>query len=685
MKNPLRPKWIPVLTLLAGILGIVLRRWLFTTGIDEKGLLAAAHPANGAGYVLTGLALLGIFLCAQTVTDKKPYRGLFPPSVPAAVGCWVAAVGVGFTAFTEMGQAKDAVGWMCTILGVAAAAGLAVVGIHRLKGTRPNAIFHALLTAYLMLHLVCQYRSWSSETQVSVYFFRLLGSVFLMLCAYHQATLDAKLGKLRQYLFFWYGALFFCCVTLGGQLSVFYASMAVWTALSGCSFQIFVKKKSMTLPEPVQLCLERLNDKGFEAYAVGGCVRDSLLGLTPQDYDLCTDASPRQIAKLFSDFQLVRSGEKHGTIGVVIDHTVYEITTFRTEGGYSDRRHPDWVKFVKDVKDDPARRDFTVNAMAYSPVCGYVDPFGGQMDLEEKVLRTVGEPTERFQEDALRILRGVRFAARFRLTPHPETEAAMTALAPTMDSLAQERIFSELCKLLICATAEDLIRYTPVLTQVIPELAPTVDFEQHTVHHRYDVYTHTAYVVEAAEPILSLRWAALLHDIGKPATFTRDADGTGHFYSHAAESARLAEEVLHRLRAPNALREQVVTLIKHHMEPLTPEQPLLRRRLAQLGMDTLRQLVALQKADRIGTGTNSDETDYVAIDGIISALLEENACLKVKDLAVGGNDLMELGFAPGPVLGQTLDSLLEMVLDGKLSNEKAALLAAAEKIKEKLQ
>ena len=236
----------------------------------------------------------------------------------------------------------------------------------------------------------------------------------------------------------------------------------------------------MYLPQEVQYCITALEAAGFAAYAVGGCVRDSLLGLTPADYDLCTDAAPEEIARVFAGHQLLHHGEKHGTVGVVLDGQVFEITTFRTEGGYEDARHPGWVAFVKTVEEDLARRDFTVNAMAYTPRQGLIDPFGGQKDLQDKILRTVGDPEARFREDALRILRGARFSARFALTPEPVTMETMYKLAPLMDNLARERVFEELCKLLCAATAEDLLRFAPLLTQVIPELAPAVGFQQHS-------------------------------------------------------------------------------------------------------------------------------------------------------------------------------------------------------------
>lgn len=679
MKNPLKPKLIPVLTLIAGAVGFLMRLWLLSTGIDRKGLLDTAHPANTLSFIVVAVFFAALLLCLRR-TENKPYRGMFPPSLPSAIGYWIAALGVGITLVSERFSTMDLLAWASIAWGVLSVFALAIVGLRRLQGIRPNPIYHSLITLYLLLQLVCRYRQWSSETQLSVLFFRLMASVFLMLSTYCMATLDAKTGHAKHYLFTRCSALFFCMLTFQEQYPVFYISMAVWIVLSCCDFSVFSHEETMPLPEAVQFCLDKLNDAGFDAYVVGGCVRDSLLGLTPQDYDMCTNASPRQIGRVFSGFRQVRSGEKHGTIGVVIDGSVYEITTFRTEGGYSDRRHPDWVKFVSDVKEDLARRDFTVNAMAYSPISGYVDPYGGQKDLAEKVLRTVREPEARFTEDALRILRGARFAAKYQLTPHPETEEAMTRLAHTMDSLAQERVYAELCKLLVCATAEDLVRYAPVITAVIPELAPAVGFDQHSSHHCYDVYTHTAHVVENTPPELTLRWAALLHDTGKPETFTLDEEGHGHFYDHAAASAQIADAVLQRLRAPNALRQQVVFLVQQHM--LFPEldKKLLRRRISKYGAEAMQRLLQLQKADFCSKGNDNQTRYFEELDAMVEEIQAEDACLSIRDLAIDGNDLMDLGFF-GPAIGQTLSTLLEAVLDERIPNEKDALISAATTLK----
>ena len=433
----------------------------------------------------------------------------------------------------------------------------------------------------------------------------------------------------------------------------------------------------MYLPPYARLCLDRLENAGFAAYAVGGCVRDSLLGLTPQDFDLCTCATPEQVRQVFSDHRLVLAGEKHGTVTVIIDSQQVEITTFRLEGGYKDNRHPDWVKFVPTVEEDLSRRDFTVNAMAYSPKRGFADPFGGREDLEKKVLRAVGKPAVRFTEDSLRILRGLRFSVRYDLTLEAATWEAMASLAPLMENLARERVFDELCKLLPLVNARQIQTFAPILCQVLPEIGPMIGFPQKSRHHIYDLMEHTARVVEGVPPQLSLRWAALLHDIGKPGTCVIDDQGEGHYHGHAKESALLADAALLRLKAPTVLRKQVVDLISRHMTPLEPDKHLLRRRLGKYGIQETLELLELQKADYFATGTKPAPGPFPEISRLIDEILEEAACFSIRDLAINGTDLLALGFAPGPKLGQCLEALLRLVQEDAIPNEKEALLRKA--------
>ena len=433
----------------------------------------------------------------------------------------------------------------------------------------------------------------------------------------------------------------------------------------------------MFLPDYILTCIDALESAGFQAWAVGGCVRDAILGLTPNDYDLCTDALPEQTEAVFSGYPLILAGKKHGTVGVILDHNVVEITTFRTEGDYRDNRHPEWVEFVPDIKEDLARRDFTVNAMAYSPKRGFADPFGGREDLKNKVLRAVGSPFVRFTEDALRVLRGVRFAVRYGLTPDPETEKAMTDLSPRVLTLASERVYSELCKLLPLVKAEDLLRFGPVLAEILPELKPQLGYDQRNHHHSHDLYTHTALVTGSVPPKLHLRWAALLHDTGKPATRTEDEMGEAHYHGHAQVSATMAQEVLLRLKAPTALREQVVDLIDKHMIWFEVSKKVIRRWISRLGFEMFSDLITLQRADCIATGNAGPEelAHFDRIEDFIRQIEAEQACLSLKDLALNGHDLIALGYR-GKDIGLHLNRLLNLVLEEAVPNEKAALTAA---------
>lgn len=431
----------------------------------------------------------------------------------------------------------------------------------------------------------------------------------------------------------------------------------------------------MKLSSAAARCLEAMEAAGYSCYAVGGCVRDSLLGLSPHDFDLCTNAKPEEIQAVFDEFPLVLAGIKHGTVGVVTEGTVVEITTFRVDGGYADARHPSWVAFVPDLTADLSRRDFTVNAMAYHPKAGLTDPFGGQKDLENKVLRCVGDPARRFQEDALRILRGVRFAVRFGLRPEKATLEAMLDLRANLDQLSAERVFSELCGILPRINAQKLEDFAPIFVQVLPELAPLRGYDQRTPYHKFDLFTHTAKVLEAVGPELPLRWAALLHDIGKPATQTLEPEGAAHYYGHAQVSAELAKGILTRLKAPKALGEQVDFLIRHHMDLLTADEKLLRRRLSRWGAPKLQQLLELEKADIFATGVEENRPDFEEIQEILKKIQEESPCFSLKDLAVNGRDLLALGLR-GPEIGKALEFLLSQVVDQALPNEKEALLAA---------
>lgn len=430
------------------------------------------------------------------------------------------------------------------------------------------------------------------------------------------------------------------------------------------------------LPPQVLDALDRLHQAGYEAWIVGGCVRDLLLGRVPTDYDITTSALPPQTKEVFRDRRVVETGIRHGTVTLLEGGMPLEITTYRVDGTYSDARHPDGVTFTTSLREDAARRDFTVNAMAYAPGLGLRDDFGGQEDLARQLIRAVGDPDRRFQEDALRVLRAIRFASVLDFALEEETAAAARRQAAGLQKVSAERVFQELSKLLCGPKAgQVLLAYPDILGQVIPELLPMVGFDHRNCHHCYDVYTHTAVAVDHVPPQLPLRLAMLLHDIGKPDTFSLGEDGQGHFYGHPRRSVELAEGILLRLRAPKKLREQVLTLVRYHDAQIEEDPARLRRWLHKLGPEGFFALLAIQRGDAAGQApaycTRIERADR--LESQARALLAQTPCLTLADLAVNGHDLLQLGYR-GPALGRALQRLLEEVLAGRLANEKAALL-----------
>jgi len=666
-----------LLSIGVGILGLLLRLVLFSAGVDSEKLLPSYHSASVASVVLA--VAYFVFLAVTTVRTKKDTPDMSGAcGIVAACGSVIAAIGIAFLGLYALRNPAHPMFLLLFFVSIPCAFCFLYVAWLQLSKKECNTLLYCGITIFFFVYPLAQYQSFSAQSQPQYYLFSVLCSVCLMLTVYHRACLQARRAYGRIYRFFAHSALTLSLFCLADDNWPFYLAMALWLVTELFLMQAQKEQAGMPLPRPVQYLICKLEKAGHRAYVVGGCVRDHLLGLTPHDYDLCTSALPEQVAALFAKHTLVRNGEKHGTIGVVLNHQVYEITTFRTEGGYSDSRHPDKVSFVTDVTQDLHRRDFTINAMAFSPKQGLIDPCGGEQDLQKRILRTVGTAADRFTEDALRILRGVRFAVRFGLTPDDDTLAAMLAFAPRMEYLAKERIYDELCKLLPVIKAEDLIRFAPIFTQIIPELAPCVSFDQHSPHHAYDIFTHTAHVVEAVPPVIALRWAALLHDIGKPEAFTQDENGRGHFYKHAEISTSSADKILRRLKAPNALREQVVFLIKHHMLPLEPDTKQLRRRLGKYGRDDLFALIALQRADNAGKGTDEPMPDFDAVEDMLEQLLEDASCFTVNDLAINGRDILALGYEAGPQIGACMRFLLDKVHEETLPNTKEELLAAAE-------
>ena len=355
------------------------------------------------------------------------------------------------------------------------------------------------------------------------------------------------------------------------------------------------------IPNDAKTILEKLNNAGFEAYVVGGCVRDSLLGKTPGDWDICTNALPEQTMEVFEGFHVIPTGLKHGTVTVMLNHEGYEITTYRVDGDYTDGRHPDSVSFTTNLKDDVARRDFTVNAMAYSERDGIQDFFGGMEDLKNGIIRCVGEPEKRFGEDALRIMRAVRFASVLGFEIEKSTSDAMRKLYKNLDMVASERINAELNKMLCGKSpARYLEEYDYLFFHIIPELSPMKGCEQNNPYHIYDVWHHTLEVVKNIEPKdYVLRLAALFHDVGKPHVYT-EADGIGHFYGHADKSVEITEKVMKRLKYSSADTAEVMTLVKYHDIPINPTKKFVRKMLGWMERSPFEKLLHLSYGDVMG-------------------------------------------------------------------------------------
>lgn len=436
------------------------------------------------------------------------------------------------------------------------------------------------------------------------------------------------------------------------------------------------------IPQEVGDILTRFAENGYDAYAVGGCVRDVLLGRIPSDWDVTTSAHPEETERIFADRRVLKTGLKHGTVTVLSGNLPVEVTTFRVDGAYSDGRHPDSVSFTGKLEEDLARRDFTVNAMAYRPQTGLVDCFGGREDLNKKVIRCVGNPDKRYREDGLRILRALRFASTLGFSLEKITAESAVRNRNLIDRIASERVRVEFVKLLCGSSAADnLRRYREVIAQFIPEIRPTFEFCQKNPHHRYDVWEHTLRCLEAVEAEPVLRLTMFLHDLGKPMCFTQSADGVGHFYGHPVKSADLAKQILIRLRFDKKTESTVLTLVRSHDLPLVPEERSLRRRLNTLGEQNLRLLLKVEEADAKGKGTKDSRylESLEKITDVLQRIIEQQQCFQLSKLAVNGEDLMKAGIPEGAGIGKTLKFLLDAVLDGRCVNSKQELLTFLQK------
>lgn len=443
--------------------------------------------------------------------------------------------------------------------------------------------------------------------------------------------------------------------------------------------------RKIELPEKVNYIIAQLEAAGFEAYAVGGCVRDMLIGRTPDDWDVTTSATPWQVKQIFH--HTVDTGIRHGTVTVLLAREGFEVTTYRIDGVYEDGRHPSKVTFTPSLAEDLKRRDFTVNAMAYNDQNGLVDLFGGMEDLDRGVIRCVGDAAERFGEDALRLLRAVRFSAQLGFVIADDTRAAITELTPHLAAISAERIQAELVKLLL-SEHSDFLRdaYCLGITKVIlPELDAAFATAQHNPHHMYDVGEHTMQCLLHVRPDKALRLAALLHDIGKPATRTTDADGIDHFHGHVELSVQMAGEILRRMKLDNDTIAKVKTYVKYHDTEVEPNARAVRRAVNRMGEDCFAPILELKRADALAQSEYRREEKLSRLDAagaLYKQIVKERQCVSLKTLAVTGNDLIDLGVPKGKQIGEILHNLLEEVLQEPANNTREYLIEKAKKMME---
>ena len=440
----------------------------------------------------------------------------------------------------------------------------------------------------------------------------------------------------------------------------------------------------MDMPKNVDIAINLLQSAGFEAYAVGGCVRDSLLGKTPNDWDITTSAKPEDMKSVFADFHCIDTGIKHGTVTVVIDGEPLEITTFRLDGEYEDNRHPKSVTFTSNLGADLGRRDFTVNAMAYSKKTGTVDLFGGQNDLKNGIIRCVGDPDRRFNEDALRILRALRFASALDFEIEEKTAQSLLKNRALLGNISEERIAKELLKLVCGKGAKRILTdFAPVLFEILPELQPMYKNSHDNPHHCYDIYEHTLIAVESIDPEPTLRFAMLLHDCGKPAVKKFDENGVAHFYGHQRISAEISAQILARLKVSNKFRDEILFLVSNHdrweLYENTEKMP---RYLSKFGLDGVLNLLKVMRADVLAQSSEYRyRLDQIAdAEEIAKNLAAQKPCLSLSELQINGRTLMDIGIPQGRKLGAVLAQLLDEVIDGVTKNTQEALTTRAREI-----
>ena len=431
------------------------------------------------------------------------------------------------------------------------------------------------------------------------------------------------------------------------------------------------------LPDKVKKIIDTLQTNGYEAYAVGGCVRDSILGRIPDDWDITTSATPMETKELFQ--RTFDTGIEHGTITVLIDKDAFEVTTYRVDGEYEDSRHPSEVTFTRSLKEDLLRRDFTINAMAYNDIEGLVDIFGGLEDLNQKTIRCVGDARARFGEDALRILRAVRFAGQLGFEIEEETQRGITELAPTLANISAERIQVELIKMLTSPNPGMLnSAYELGITKVIlPEFDAMMQTTQENPHHKYSVGEHTLRAIGAIRADKVLRLTMLFHDIAKPMMKTMDENGVAHFKMHDSKGAEMTKQILRRLKFDNDTMNKVVRLVQYHDYRMPAEPKNVRRAMNKIGEDLFPYYLEVRMADTLAQSEYLQDEKIQNIQDVRTCyeeILEKQECVSLKTLAVTGSDLIASGMKPGKEIGEVLNKLLEYVIEHPEVNKKEELL-----------
>ena len=441
-----------------------------------------------------------------------------------------------------------------------------------------------------------------------------------------------------------------------------------------------MERFNIEVPEPVGYIIQELEKCGHEAYMVGGCVRDSILGRKPHDYDICTSATPDEILKAFPNEEIIPTGLQHGTVTILINKEPFEVTTYRIDGDYSDNRRPDNVTFTKNLVEDVRRRDFTINAMAYNPKTGLIDPFNGMEDIKYKKIRCVGSAEDRFNEDALRILRAIRFEAQLDFAGLPETMFEIDRQYERLKDISVERINSEFCKIVASNRfCVELVLYPDVFSLFIPELKDMIGFQQNNPYHAYDVFDHTVHAIEKCESNdLIVRLAVFFHDFGKPHSYQDGEDGIRHFKGHGKVSAEITDSIMKRLRFDNETRNNVVELVYYHDATFEVGKKYVKRWLNKIGEKQFRRLLEVRKADIKGQKTDYEKSRIEKvnnIESILEKILQEQECFSLKDLAVNGNDVKRtMNLKEGKNIGYWLNDILKRVMDGELKNNRDDLI-----------